>query len=195
MGENAAILGALRQAPRWVITDWGGPGGVAKVSISVAGRVADVVVQDNRASFDGRSVTLGDSGSDRLATLLHEVQSALDDQALATPVAGAAITRLVDLWRTTPDDGTERWRLRHGVIEWHCTDGLLHVEAGDGGGYAEPLAQPLVDVLRDLGWNDPDHDFRNCWMQPGADSLESAARTAVLTTMTAFGYPEPPALP
>jgi hypothetical protein len=192
MGENAEILSALHEAPRWLVTDWGGPGGVAKVSISVGGRVADVTIHDNRAAYDGRSVTLG---SGRLVRLLHEVQTMLDEQALSTPAAQTAVSGLVELWRTTPDDGTGRWSLRHGVIDWHCTDGLLHIEAGDGGPYATPLAQPLVDVLLDLGWNNPDDSFRNCWLQPSPDALESAARTAVLTTVTAFGYPEPPALP
>lgn len=190
MGENAAILSALRHAPRWMVTDWGGPGGVAKVSISVAGRVADVTVHDNRASFDGESVPLG---SGRLSQLLRSVQTRLDEEALSTPAAAAAVTRLVDLWRTTPEDGMDRWRLRYGAIEWHCTDGQLHVEAGDAGAYDQPLAQPLVDILLDLGWNGPDHYFRNCWLQPSA--LQPAARTAVLTTMTAFGYSEPPVLP
>ena len=83
----------------------------------------------------------------------------------------------------------------HGGVVVGGTDGLLHLEAGDGGPYATPLAQPLVDVLRDLGWNSPDDNFRNCWLQPPAEALESAARIAVLTTVTAFGYPEPPALP
>ena len=41
----------------------------------------------------------------------------------------------------------------------------------------------------------PDHDFRNCWLQPTAGTLESTARIAVLTTVTAFGYPELPGLP
>jgi len=192
MGDNAEILSALDDAPRWLVTDWGGPGGVAKVSISVGGRVTDVTIHDNRAAYDGQSVALGSGG---LARLLHEVQTMLDEQALSTPAARVTVAGLVDLWRTTPDDGTGRWSLRHGVIEWHCTDGLLHIEAGDGGPYATPLAQPLVDVLRDLGWNSPDDNFRNCWLQPPAEALESAARIAVLTTVTAFGYPEPPALP
>src|SRR5690606_18081634 len=103
--------------------------------------------------YDGRSVTLG---SGRLVRLLHEVQTMLDEQALSTPAARTAVSGLVELWRTTPDDGTGRWSLRHGVIDWHCTDGLLHIEAGDGGPYATPLAQPLVDVLLDLCWNSPD---------------------------------------
>ncbi|MFN8214587.1 MAG: hypothetical protein U0R27_13140 [Candidatus Nanopelagicales bacterium] len=192
MGENAAILGALREAPRWLVTDWGGPGGQAKVSITVAGRVADVTVHDHRASFDGRSVPLSEG---RLGQLLREVQSALDAQALGTPAAADAVTRLVDLWRSTPDEASGLWGLRHGAIEWHCTSGLLHVEVGDGGAYDQPLAQPLVDVLVDLGWNAPDHDFRNCWLQPTAETLESTARIAVLTTVTAFGYPEPPGFP
>ena len=192
MGENAAILSALREAPRWLVADWGGPGARAKVSITVAGKVADVTVHDNRASFDGRSVSLREG---RLAHLLREVQTELDAQALGTPAAVAAVTRLVDVWRSTPDEATGRWGLRHGAIEWHCTDGVLHVEVGDGGAYDQPLAQPLVDVLVDLGWNPPDHDFRNCWLQPPDETLESTAQIAVLTTVTAFGYPEPPGLP
>lgn len=192
MGENAEILSALREAPRWLVTDWGGPGARAKVSITVAGKVADVTVHDNRASFDGRSVSLREG---RLAHLLREVQTELDAQALGTPAAVAAVTRLVDVWRSTPDEATGRWGLRHGAIEWHCTDGVLHVEVGDGGAYDQPLAQPLVDVLVDLGWNPPDHDFRNCWLQPPDGTLESTAQIAVLTTVTAFGYPEPPGLP
>ena len=81
------------------------------------------------------------------------------------------------------------------VEQLEITPRAIRLEAGDGGPYATPLAQPLVDVLRDLGWNSPDDNFRNCWLQPPAEALESAARIAVLTTVTAFGYPEPPALP
>jgi len=173
-----------------MVTRWSGPDGTATVSMSVAGTVAEVTVHDNRATHDGRSVTLDDLGQ-----LLLEVQETLDRQVLAMPVALGAVTRLVELWRTTPNDGSGQWRLRQGRIEWHCTDGLLHVEVGDGGPYAQPMTQPFVDVLVDLGWNHPDRDFRNCWLQPPGQALEPAARIAVLTTMAAFGYPEPPPLP
>jgi hypothetical protein len=124
---------------------------------------------------------------------LRDVQREQDAAALARPEARTAQERLIDLWQEPMPEGVTRaWQFpRGGFIRWGC-NGRLHVEAGEGGAYTQPMPEPLRDVLVDLGWQAPDLSFRNCWLQPDAADLARAAAISVLTPMAAFGYEAPP---
>lgn len=157
----------------------------------VAGKETLVAVDGESAFHLGRQYPVRD-----LVGLLREVQGQADEIALATPEAEQAQESLLRMWTDHPADGSMgAWEFpRGGYLRWHRDPETLHVEASEGGPYHQSMPEPLTAMLVDIGWNLPNDEFRNCWLQPPVTALPATARLAVLTTMAAFGYEKPPGL-
>lgn len=193
MENDGVILEALRAAPRWQVVHWGDATSSTLLCLWVAGDESLVSVDGSTARHAGESREIDDGG---LAAWLREIQNARDRVALITPGAETARRWLLANWPVDHDDAAGAWRFPGGgSLRWTHSDGLLHLEVSENGDYGQPLPEPLLHVLVDLGWNPPDANFRNCWLQPGLTELDTAADLVVLTTMTAFGYAQPPPLP
>lgn len=193
MGIDGVILDALKSSPRWQVVHWGGLGESTLLCLWVGGEESLVSV-DGSTAQDGRERRAIGNGA--LAGWLREIQNQRDRQALITPAAEHARRWLLGNWPVDHEEARGAWRFPGGgSLHWTHADGLLHLEVRENGDYGQPVPEPLLEVLVDLGWNPPDTDFRNCWLQPRIDELAMAADLVVLTTMTAFGYEEPPPMP
>lgn len=182
------LLRALSQLPRWHVVHWATADTSTLLCLWVAGHETLIPVDESFATVDGTSLPV-DGG---LVDLLRTVQHRRDAEALATPAARDAQSWLLDQWRRGGPYDLLTWRFpRGGFLHW-MHNGGLHIEASEDGGFDRPMPEPLRDVLVDLGWNAPDGNFRNCWLQPGEQELEAAAALCVLTPMAAFGYDVPP---
>jgi hypothetical protein len=192
MDDSHLVLEALSALPRWHVVHWGTDGTSTLLCLWVAGRETLVPVDQGHVTYQGarRAVQDGD-----LIQFLRSVQQDQDAHVLQTPAPRTACDWLLQRWQEqTPDGTVGTWPFpRGGYIRW-VHDGVLHVEASEGGAYEQPMPEPLRDVLVDLGWNPPNSSFRNCWLQPGDADRARAAELCVLTPMAAFGYDEPPAL-
>lgn len=188
--ENATVLEALSKLPRWHVVHWGTPESSTLLCLWVSGQETLIPVDGSTVTYRGRRARVQDGG---LVSLLREIQREQDLAALATPDATAARRWLIDAWRSTRGDGVMgTWNFpRGGFLRW-IHNGTLHIEAGEGGAYDQPMPDPLREVLVDLGWNPPDGYYRNCWIQPGPEDIEQAAGLAVLTPLAAFGFETPP---
>jgi hypothetical protein len=193
MGDERLIIAALRQLPRWQVVHWGGAVSTSVLRLWVAGAEALVSVDGTVATYEGKRHDIEDDG---LVRLLRNVERERDGAALSSHAAVAVSEELQQHWRDARGRETVgTWRFpRGGFLQWTGTDGQLHLEAGEGGSYEHAMPGPLREVLVDLGWNPPDGDFRNGWLQPADDDYDRAAALGVLTPLAAFGYSEPPAL-
>jgi hypothetical protein len=193
MGDDQVILAAVSQLPRWQVLHWGGGQGNSLLRLEVAGVEEIVSVNTTSAIRSGRRV---DVSNGKLVAFLEEVQSDLDARALSMAEAQMAQEWLLVQWqRCVDDDFVGRWEFPNGgFLRWTRTDGLLHLEASDGGPYDQPMPEPLRGVLIDLGWQAPDHRFRNCWVEATRDQHTGAAALGVLTPLAAFGLASPPPL-
>lgn len=193
MGDDQVILDAVSQMPRWQVLHWGGGQGNSLLRIEVAGDAQTVSVNTAYAVRAGRRVDISDG---QLLSFLKEIQRDLDARALSMAQAQMAQEWLLVQWqRCVDDDYVGRWEFPNGgFLRWTRADGLLHLEASDGGAYDHPLPEPLRGVLVDLGWRAPDHRFRNCWVEVKRDQHAGAAALGVLTPLAAFGLPNPPPL-
>jgi hypothetical protein len=189
--EHAAVLQALSVLPRWHVVHWGTRETSTLLCLWVSGRETLVPVDGSSVTYRGVRTAIDDG---QLAALLRRIQREQDLAALATPDATAARQWLVDNWQRDGDDGAMGiWEFpRGGFLRW-IHNGMLHVETGEGGPYDQPMPEPLREVLVDLGWNPPDRNYRNCWLQPSENGLEEAASLGVLTPLAAFGFDAPPA--
>lgn len=186
-----AVREALDVLPRWHVVHWGNPGSSTLLCLWVAGRETLIPIDGDVATFRGSQHSIHDGG---LIDLLRGVQRMQDETVLKTPQARAARRRLIDKWNSDVATGAMGvWSFpRGGFVRW-IHNSVLHVETGDTNDLEQPLAQGLVDVLVDLGWNPPDRTNRNCWLQPTPEAIEPTADLAVLTPMAAFGFDAPPA--
>lgn len=68
----------------------------------------------------------------------------------------------------------------------------IHLELADGSDYSEPMDPALVSLLTDFGWQAPNDQFRNAWLQvePGAE-LRSAAELVARTLVLGLGWDWP----
>ena len=192
MGDEEIVLEALAQSPRWHVIHWGTPGTSTLLCLWVAGRETLVPVDESHVTYDGLRQPVLDG---ELTALLRTVQAQQDAKVLQTAEARAACDWLLEQWAAASQEGgVGHWRFpRGGYIRW-VRNGSLHIEASEGGAYEQALPEPLRDVLVDLGWNPPDGQFRNCWLQPGPDDHAAVAERCVLTPVAAFGYASPPPL-
>ncbi len=192
MGDEAVILSAMQHLPRWQVLHWGGVEGNSQLQFVIAGEPTVVSVNSIYAIYSGRRIDISDGG---LLEFLRSVQRDLDARALSMAQAQSAQEWLLVQWQRCVEDEVGRWTFPGGgFLRWIRGDGLLHVEASDGGPYPDPLPEPLRDVLVDLGWNAPDDRFRNCWIEVPRDQHTGAAALGVLTPLAAFGLSDPPPL-
>lgn len=194
MYHEGAVLDALEQAPRWSVAYWADRGTDADsgtlLSLPSGSNRHLVVVDDDFVTHLGQQYP-----REELAALLRQVQSQADEEVLATDQVRRTRDLLLQAWSSHPGDGKAgMWSFpRGGFVRWFRDDDL-HVEVSEGGTYEHPMPQDLVRILVDLGWNPPNDQFRNCWLQPGDGDQLSAATTAVLTPFAAFGCQSPPPL-
>lgn len=185
MTHEELVREALARAPRWHVVHWRTPGTSTLLCLWVGGQETLVAIDGTHMSYHGDRLPVGDG---QLANVLRAIQQEKDAAVLAGPEGKRAQQWLIEQWQAPARDGAiGSWTFpRGGYVQWLFNDGL-HVEASEGGTYHRPMPEPLCKVLVDLGWNPPDHQFRNCWLQPEPGDFEHAAATCVLTPMAAFG--------
>lgn len=196
MYHEGAVLDALESTPRWSVAYWAdrksGDGSGTLLSLRAGGKRHLVVVDDEFVTHLGRQYPRRE-----LVDLLIQVQSLADHESLAQTSAKRTCDALLESWQESREDGAMRtWSFPRGAfVRWFHAD-QLHIEAGEGAPYDQPMPDDLMRILVDLGWNAPDGNFRNCWLQPGSQAeLLKAAEVAVLTPLAAFGCQRLPALP
>ena len=75
-----------------------------------------------------------------------------------------------------------------GYLQWiGIPEGGLHVEAGDGEEFDQPLGADLRDRLVRCGWGPPDDEMRNCWFQVhDLDGISDAVQLLLLALTDGF---------
>jgi hypothetical protein len=75
-----------------------------------------------------------------------------------------------------------------GYLQWiGIPQGGLHVEAGDGEEFDQPLRSDLRDRLVRCGWGTPDDEVRNCWFQVhDLDGISDAVQLLLLALTDGF---------
>lgn len=80
---------------------------------------------------------------------------------------------LLQCWSTTdePWDSNGSFDLPGGgYVQWTRvaeSGSDVHVEINEGGDYDDPMPQAIVRALTEIGWREPDDQFRNCWLRVG----------------------------